>query len=755
MATKINKITLPYKFTPREYQLPLLRALDNGYKRGYCVWHRRSGKDKTFINYMAKEMMRRIGGYYYLLPTYKQGKKVIWNGRDKAGFKFTDHIPHELRMRTDNSEMLIELKKPPAMFTDDEKKRAAKGHKIPGSIFQVIGTDKIDSLMGANPIGCVFSEWALQNPAAWDYLRPILAENNGWAIFNTTPRGKNHGHSLLQTAEAYPDVWYSDVLTVEDTKAIPPDVLDQERKEMLRRDPTGALYEQEFMCSFEVPIQGAYYASQLQQAQDEGRITSVPYDMNIFVNTAWDLGIDDSMTIWFYQVAGKEIRFIDFITGTGEGINYYVQELNKKHYVYGEHYAPHDIKVRELGTGKSRLEVAKRLGIRFNVVPKLPILDGIQAGRNIFNRCWFDKDKCERGIDALMSYHKEYDEDNQVFKAKPEHDWSSHACLVADSIIKTRFGQKTIDKVNNNDEVLTPCGYFKVLNSGVVKFVDKLLIVKTNMSELRCTSGHKFFTNRGLVCADALRYNDLIWTIQKHKKLSLMALFLGYRKAVIILDQGLEVLKGSCIVKSGSFIMEKFLKGMLFIIKMVINLIIRLIIYFVYLGKIIINYILKSSIRKIFIGTKKLGLKIVSNMSGQKKILKGLNLYSLRLLKKLNYGIGLKRVKNGIKSMVRILGKIEKSLIRCVNIVEQFINHIILVDQDGVARVVKVEVEKVNNIPVYDLTVEKHHCYFANGLLVSNSDAFRYFAVSFKDILKSSQHSTVVNNNIIDDPYER
>lgn len=422
-------ITLPYKFEPREYQLPVMEALDSGYRRAVWVAHRRSGKDKTLINYVAKSMWERKGSYFYIFPTYKQAKKTIWYGMDRGGFKFTDHFPRELRKRTDNGEMLIE-------YTN-------------GSIFQLVGSDNIDSLMGTNPVGCVFSEWSLQNPAAWDYLRPILAENGGWAAFIYTPRGKNHGFTTLQTARAYPDTWYSAVSTVEDTKAIDWAVLAQEREEMLRKDSTGALYEQEYMCSFEVPIQGSYFGTQMMEAEKAGRITSVPYDMNTFVNTAWDLGMDDSMTIWFYQVVGQEIRFIDYLSGSGEGINYYIQELIKKNYVYGDHYAPHDIAVRELGTGKSRLEVAKSLGINFRVVPRLDIHDGIQAVRNILNRCWFDKVKCEKGIDCLHSYHKEWDEDNQVFKNKPEHDWASHG---ADSFRYFAVAHKDI--INSGQSVV-------------------------------------------------------------------------------------------------------------------------------------------------------------------------------------------------------------------------------------------------------------------------------------------------------------
>jgi phage terminase large subunit len=421
-----TQITLPYNFTPRWYQLPVLKALDKGYKRVVWVAHRRSGKDKTILNYIAKAMYERVGAYYYVFPTYKQAKKVIWNGMDKDGFKFTDHFPEALRKRTINDEMLIEMNN--------------------GSIFQLIGSDNIDSLVGSNPVGVVFSEWSLQNPQTWDYLSPILVENEGFAIFIYTPRGKNHGYTTLQMAQSFPEKWFALVTTVEDTKAIPYAELAQQREEIIRRDGNDAFYLQEYMCSFDVPINGAYYGSQMLIAENEGRITSVPYDMNTRVDTYWDLGMNDSMTIWFVQRAGREIHIIDYLENSGEGINFYIQELARKGYIYGDHYAPHDIKVRELGTGKSRLEVASSLGINFELVPEIGVDDGIQAARNILNRCWFDKVKCEKGIDCLMSYHKQWDEKNQVFKNHPEHDWSSHG---ADSF--RYFAVAYSDKVKNTE----------------------------------------------------------------------------------------------------------------------------------------------------------------------------------------------------------------------------------------------------------------------------------------------------------------
>ena len=402
------EIQLPHKFTPRPYQEPLLEAMDSGITRAVAVWSRRSGKDKTLINLLAKKMQERVGTYYYFFPTYNQGKKILWEGRDKDGFKFTDHIPEQLRTRTNASEMLIETKN--------------------GSIFQIIGTDNIDAIVGTNPIGCVFSEYALQNPDAWRFIRPILAENEGWAVFNYTPRGKNHGYAIYNLAKKSPD-WFCELLTVDDTKVLSPNVLAQEIEEIIADTGDDALFQQEYYCSFEAPMQGSYYGKEITRAEDEKRITNVPHDPAIPVDTWWDLGMKDSTTIWFTQSIGNEIRIIDCYDNSGESLAHYIAELSelskKNDYSYRYHNAPHDIAVRELGTGKSRYETALGLGINFFTVPNIPVLDGIDAVRTIFRRCWFDQNKCERGLNALRNYHKDWDEKKAQYKPKPCHDWSS------------------------------------------------------------------------------------------------------------------------------------------------------------------------------------------------------------------------------------------------------------------------------------------------------------------------------------------
>lgn len=409
------QITIPHNFEPRPYQLPILQALDGGKRRAVAVWHRRAGKEKTFINYMAKAMFQRVGTYFYVFPTYAQGKKVIWQGRDREGFPFIGHFPKEIITKKREDEMRIEI--------------------VNGSAMQVVGSDNIDSVLGSNPVGCVFSEYALQDPKAWDYMRPILRENGGWAIFDYTPRGKNHGYTLYQMARSNPD-WYAEILTVEDTQALSAADIDAERREGMSDE----LIQQEYFCSFEGVQVGAYYGKQIALAETEGRIGKVQFEPELGVETWWDLGIGDSTAIWFTQSIGREIRVIDYYEASGEGLPHYAKKLQEKPYVYSKHHAPHDIEVRELGSGRSRKETAQSLGLVFQVVPNLSIEDGIEAARSLLSRCWFDRERCARGLDALSSYHKAYDEKLKDWKSYPQHDWSSHA---ADAFRYLAVGHKT------------------------------------------------------------------------------------------------------------------------------------------------------------------------------------------------------------------------------------------------------------------------------------------------------------------------
>jgi hypothetical protein len=413
---------IPHKFLARDYQIPFLHAVSlaiqgKSKKRFfYQIWHRRSGKDRSDIaDTVPRRLIKDPCLVKYVYPTLVMGRENLWDGIAGDGMRYRDHIPDFIRSGAPNETLM----------------------KIPivgNSLFQVGGSDHPDSLRGGNPKLIVFSEWAEQDPYAWDVVEPILRENDGIAVFNTTPKGDNHARSLLEYAKTQGDEWYIDLLTAEDTGVWTPGQLEDLRDKIVKRfeaqgrsrSEAEAYFEQEYMCSFKSPVIGAYYGEAIRRAEKEGRITLVPHHEGLSVDTWWDLGIDDSMTIWFSQTVGQEIHFMDYYENSGEGLAHYAQVMQQKGYLYGRNYGPHDISVRELGTGKSRLEIARSLGIRFEVAPMLDIDDGINACRTIFSQCWFDKDKCHRGINALKNYRKEWDEKNKVFRNKPKHDWSSH-----------------------------------------------------------------------------------------------------------------------------------------------------------------------------------------------------------------------------------------------------------------------------------------------------------------------------------------
>ena len=447
------EISLPYNYALRSYQKPAWRYMqgtEEG-KRAVCVWHRRAGKDLFAINMIAKKAFERVGTYWHLLPTYKQGRSIVWNGFTREGRKFLDAFPKELVTSVHVNDMRVTF--------------------INGSIYQVVGTDDTSSLVGTNPIGCVFSEYSLQDPTAWDYVRPILSENGGWAMFIYTPRSKNHGWRLLNNARKAG--WFVDMRgagSTERTDALgvqhgtkrdgalfikdpitgdvtvqkedgSPVVSDQSIDNERKSGMSEEMISQEFYVNFESALEGAYYARELARAEKDKRICKVPYDPKLTVHTAWDIGVGDSTAITFWQEYGLEIRVIDYYENHGEGLPHYKRVLNEKDYNYGTHFAPWDIEVHEFSSGKTRLESARQIGIKFKVTQKHAIEDGIEQVRSVFPRMWIDEEKCERALSAFAAYTKEplqtkmqrnsSDDGGKSFKDAPVHNWACHA---ADSL---------------------------------------------------------------------------------------------------------------------------------------------------------------------------------------------------------------------------------------------------------------------------------------------------------------------------------
>lgn len=444
----MNEQKIPFHYESREYQRPFIRAVNDSIKglspiRNFIqVWHRRAGKDKVDIaDCVPRRLIQDPCLVKMVYPTLKMGRENLWDGIGGDGFKYLDHIPEGIRIgKANETSMKINVK--------------TKNNEA--SIFQIGGSDNPDSLRGGNPKMFVFSEWAEQNPYAFDVVEPILKENGGISIFNFTPKGDNHAKALVEYAKNNP-LWYVNILTAEDTGVWSPRQLEDIRLDLIKRfsangrseEEANAYFQQEYLCSFDSPVIGSYYGEAMRRAERERRITDIPYRDDFPVHTFWDLGMDDSMSIWFMQAIGTQFRFIDYYENSGEGFPHYAKVLQDRGYLYGKHYAPHDIAVRELGTGKSRLESAHKLGIRFEVGPSLSLDDGINATRTILRSCWFDASHTYRGINCLKNYTKDWDEKNQVFRNNPKHNWASHG---ADSFrtFSTGFKPYVAPRVQRN-----------------------------------------------------------------------------------------------------------------------------------------------------------------------------------------------------------------------------------------------------------------------------------------------------------------
>ena len=409
------QVVIPYK--PR----PLQREIHASLRRwNLLVCHRRFGKTVFAINELIKQAAKcdkKMPRYAYVAPYYKQAKQIAWDYLKD----FTRPIPG---IKINESELRVDFPW--------------------GARIQLFGADSPDSMRGLYLDGVVLDEYADMSPRIFsEVIRPALSDREGGAIFIGSAKGGTPFYDLWERVKEDPD-WFTKVYPASETKVIPEAELADAKKIMDEDE-----YNQEYECSWTASIKGAYYGKQLAEAQEQDRIGKVPYDPRLPVQTAWDLGVGDSTAIWFFQVLGQEIRIIDYHEDSGEGLPYYAKILDQRGYKYGDHWAPHDIQVRELGSGKSRIETAKLLGIQFRIVPNLSIDDGINAVRNTIPRCWIDAKKCELGLQALRNYRKEYDDRRQEYKPRPLHDWSSHA---ADAFRYLAVGLKDKQKAKSTPQ---------------------------------------------------------------------------------------------------------------------------------------------------------------------------------------------------------------------------------------------------------------------------------------------------------------
>jgi hypothetical protein len=415
-----RKIVIPY--APRAWA----QKFHNTDKRWIVlVCHRRAGKTVSALNHLQRDAIRTPNARFaYIAPTYKQAKNIAWDllkfyARPIPGVEFNEV---ELTVRYPN-----------------------------GSRLTLYGADNPDSLRGIGLWGVVFDEYSQQPSNIFtEIIRPALADHSGYAIWIGTPKGKNDFYRLYAGIDAEgkslpnQESWFKLILRASESGIIRPEEIEDARATM-----TADEFEQEFECSFEAAIKGAYYSLELSRARAEGRIGAVPYDPAMKVHTAWDLGKGQNMAVGFYQRFGRTVHMIDYLEGGGnDGLPQVIKKVLDKPYIYGLHFAPHDIKAVDLSTGKTRIETASSLGIDFTEVPDIGVDNGIHTGRLMFSRLWIDETKCAPFIDAIAQYRQEWDDKRGMFKLVPFHDWTSHgadqyryAAVVEDLMSNESFGK--------------------------------------------------------------------------------------------------------------------------------------------------------------------------------------------------------------------------------------------------------------------------------------------------------------------------
>jgi phage terminase large subunit len=386
----------------RDYQKPLIAYMREGGKRAVWVAHRRSGKDVTCWQYMVEAAIQETGTYYYCLPEFTHARRVIFEGMLNDGKRFISLVPQSIVTNINESQMKIEL--------------------VNGSIIQLVGSDQFDRLVGTNPKGIVFSEYSITHPMAWQILRPILAANGGWAIFNGTPRGKNHFHDMLLFAKSDPS-WFWSVDTVTTTNVLSQEVLNKEKAEM-----DADVFLQEYYCSFDAAIKGAYYSEQLKVLREQQRLCKVPYEPVLPVYTASDPG-DVNYAIVYFQVHGKEVRIMDADELFSPSPESVFATITEKPYKYAKHFLPNDATVKKMGAGqRSLMDQLRDAGLQNmeSLPPQNSKMEGIKLVQSHFPSFWIEESLEKKVLGPLGAYAPKYYDKRNTYSSEPEHNWASH-----------------------------------------------------------------------------------------------------------------------------------------------------------------------------------------------------------------------------------------------------------------------------------------------------------------------------------------
>jgi hypothetical protein len=398
------ELVLPNGFTPRPYQARAMAAFDCGIKRGVYVWARRSGKDVTFMHQIAKMAHKRVGTYFHMLPTFTQAKRNVWDAIDDQERRIIDHVfPKAIRAKTNETDLAIQFRC--------------------GSVYQLIGADSYNAVVGSNPIGLVMSEYALIDPRAWQIFRPILVQNGGWAAFIGTPRGYNHFHDQLEIARREDDWDWSQINAIEAgymTQAM----IDKE----VRTGMPDELARQEYLVDFSAANVGAIVGSRIEQLEKNGRISDQfaydPAGSGVVVSS--DIGYRDAAAFWFWQAIPGGFQLLAYLEDTGLDTTDWIDRLRAQPLPIAKLLLPHDAKAKHMSSRHSVLEQFLQAGFNCGIVPQSRIVDRVNAARSVILRCSFARSACAKGLQMLRDWGYKYDEDRKTFSREPDHNYASH-----------------------------------------------------------------------------------------------------------------------------------------------------------------------------------------------------------------------------------------------------------------------------------------------------------------------------------------
>jgi len=657
---------------------------------GYVVHN--SGKDLVCFNLLLRAALKKVGIYYAIYPTFSQAKRIVWDGLTNTGFKFLDFIPKELIESTNSTEMKVILKN--------------------GSLLQLVGSTDYDKLMGTNISGCIFSEFGLTDGQAYGYIRPMLNANDGFCMVISTPRGHNALWEMYGVAINNPE-WFVSKLTLDDTRHIDPMIIENE---VQRGEISRDLALQEYWTSFSCGQAGSFYGNTIDRIRVKGQISRVPYESHLLVNTAWDIGLDTTALIFFQVLPTGSVHLIDFYENQNLSLEHYMGILKAKPYIYGKHIGPHDLANREFSSGVSRLDLARRLDVKFVLAPNIAVADGIEAGRALLSKTYIDEVSCKDLIRHLENYRQEYDEKRKTYTGKPLHNIDSHACFTGDTNLLTRSGMRQIMLIEENEEVLTLSGWVRCTKA--VKTRTNVNVVEVSFEDgmrVKCTGEHLFLTASGWKSAKKLTNGTEIQSSLTRLLPTLMEIYIEYGR----MNDTQRTAGRHYTEMHGNALLDLYQKAVIYITEIMIP--------------IITTYGILSVCQR-------------------QNILNCLGLIAKDLAKKLGIGqpngIDLTKADYGIADMLERLraGKNSKESLEIALTVEKNFFALfgkVLIHKDSVIQLARpCIIEKVNWVKdkydVYDITTENAHFTLYNGSIVHNSDAFRMLAVALPKVSLST-----------------